>query len=239
MHDQASTPQTMTRDEVRAFDAWAIRQLGLAGVVLMENAGRTCAELILQRFSGAAGAKVCLFCGAGNNGGDGFVIARHLANAGLSPAVVLCGNPDKIEGDAKTNLEVLRRMGQPIEVLDPAARSAEARVEDVARGASLVVDALFGTGLRGEVAPAYVRLIEAINALGREIVAVDIPSGLDCDTGRPLGAAIRAARTVTFVALKQGFVSPEAKPYVGEIRVASIGIVPAFAGRKFQPMANS
>ncbi len=185
MHDQASIPLTMTRDEVRAFDAWAIRQLGLAGVVLMENAGRTCAELILRRLSGAAGAKVCLFCGAGNNGGDGFVIARHLASAGLSPTVVLCGNPDKIEGDAKTNLEVLRRMGQPIEVLDPAAPSAGARVEDVARGASLVVDALFGTGLRGEVAPAYVRLIEAINGLGREIVAVDIPSGLDCDTGRP------------------------------------------------------
>jgi NAD(P)H-hydrate epimerase len=232
MHDRASIPQTLTRDEVRAFDAWAIRELGLAGAVLMENAGRTCAELVLRRLAGSPGAKVCLFCGAGNNGGDGFVIARHLANGGLSPRVVLCGNPDKIEGDAKTNLEVLRRMGQAIEVLNPAEPSVEARVRDLARGSSLVVDALFGTGLRGEVSAACVRLIEAVNALGLETVAVDIPSGLDCDTGRPLGAAIRASHTVTFVAMKQGFMSAEAKPYIGEVTVASIGITPVFAGRK-------
>jgi NAD(P)H-hydrate epimerase len=200
-------------------------------MVLMENAGRTCAELILQRASGAHGPRVCVFCGTGNNGGDGFVIARHLLNHAVRTTIVLCGDPDKVKGDAKANLDVLRRMGQPVETLDPAEAQAGARAMEMARGADWVVDALFGTGLRGEVAPAYARLIEAINAAGVRVLAVDIPSGLDCDTGRPLGAAIRAAATVTFVALKKGFTQPEAGPYVGKVVVASIGISPRAVSR--------
>jgi NAD(P)H-hydrate epimerase len=226
MRDETQTPATLTRDEARAFDAWAIERLGLPGMVLMENAGRTCADLIRGRLAGIPGAKVCLFCGTGNNGGDGFVIARHLLNGGLVPTVVVCGDPDKIKGDARANLDVLRRMGQPIEVLDPDGPQVEARVRALAQGCAWIVDALFGTGLRGEVALSYARLIAAVNQLGQEILAVDIPSGLDCDSGRPLGAAIRAAHTVTFVAMKKGFLSPEARPYLGEVTVASIGIAP-------------
>jgi NAD(P)H-hydrate epimerase len=110
--------------------------------------------------------------------------------------------------------------------LDPDGPHVEARVRALAQGSAWIVDALFGTGLRGELALPYARLIAAVNQLGQEILAVDIPSGLDCDSGRPLGAAIRAAHTVTFVAMKKGFLSPEARPYLGEVTVASIGITP-------------
>jgi NAD(P)H-hydrate epimerase len=219
--------RVMSRDEVRRVDAWAIQEIGVPGVVLMENAGRRCAELAIRILAGAADPKVCVFCGGGNNGGDGYVIARHLLNAGVPTRVVLCGDPAKVQGDARINLDVLERLGHRVECVDPGCEGAVASIRGFGGDASLIVDALFGTGLRGQLRPEYRAVVEAINALGRPILAVDIPSGLDCDTGRPLGAAIRAAYTVTFVAVKKGFLaSPEAESYVGELHVASIGVEP-------------
>jgi NAD(P)H-hydrate epimerase len=215
----------MTGDEVRAFDAWAITTIGVPGVVLMENAGRSCAELIKDKLKDLAHPKVCIFCGAGNNGGDGYVIARHLINSGFDVTAVLCGEPEKIRGDAKTNLDILQRMGRSIEKLNPAEADLADRVHNLAAGADLLVDGLFGTGLRGELSDGYCRLIESINACKRPILAVDIPSGLDCDSGQPLGAAIEATWTVTFVAVKKGFTGENAVRYTGEVFVASIGIV--------------
>jgi hydroxyethylthiazole kinase-like uncharacterized protein yjeF len=214
----------MTRDEVRAFDAWAINTIGIPGVVLMENAGRSCAELIKEKLKDVAGKKVCIFCGTGNNGGDGYVIARHLINRGFKVTVVVCGDRNKIKGDAKINLDILEQMGESIEFLNPSDQDINDRVGRFLTGAGIIVDSLFGTGLRGQVSDEYRRLIESINACNCPILAVDIPSGLDCDTGELLGAAIRAAWTVTFVAVKKGFVSESASQYTGEIFVASIGI---------------
>jgi hydroxyethylthiazole kinase-like uncharacterized protein yjeF len=214
----------MTRDEVRAFDAWAINTLRIPGVVLMENAGRSCAELVEDKLKDVAGPKVCIFCGTGNNGGDGYVIARHLINRGIRVTVVVCGDRSKIKGDAKINLNILERMGQSIELLNPADNYISKQVEFFCAGADIIVDGLFGTGLRGQLSDQYRRLIESINACNNPVLAVDIPSGLDCDTGELLGAAIRAAWTVTFVAVKKGFVSANAARYTGEIFVASIGI---------------
>lgn len=214
----------MSRDEVRAFDAWAINTLGIPGVVLMENAGRSCAGLIKDKLDDIAGAKVCIFCGTGNNGGDGYVIARHLINSGIQVAVVVCGDRDKIKGDAKINLDILERMGRPVELLDPTDRDIAGKVERLCTGAGVIVDGVFGTGLRGQLSAEYIRLIESINACNGPILAVDIPSGLDCDTGEPLGDAIRAAWTVTFVAVKKGFISAHVSQYTGELFVASIGI---------------
>jgi hydroxyethylthiazole kinase-like uncharacterized protein yjeF len=214
----------MTRDEVRAFDAWAINTLGIPGVVLMENAGRSCAELIGDKLKDIAGPKVCIFCGTGNNGGDGYVIARHLINRGIQVAVVVCGDRNRIKGDAKINLDILERMGRPVELLNPAGRDIADQVKLFSAGAGILVDSLFGTGLRGQLSDDYIRLIEIINACNSPVLAVDIPSGLDCDAGEPLGVAIRAAWTVTFVAVKKGFVSANAAQYTGEIFVASIGI---------------
>jgi len=215
----------MSRDEVRAFDQWAINTLGIPGVVLMENAGRSCAGLIKSKLSNVKHPKVTIFCGTGNNGGDGFVIARHLLNSGFKITVVISGDRSKIKGDAKTNLDILAQMGQPIEQLNLCA-DIRNQVKAFAAGADMLVDSLFGTGLTGELNSEYKNLIKSINALNRPILAIDTPSGLDCDTGKPLGAAIKATYTVTFVALKNGFTVPEAAEYTGEIFVASIGVEP-------------
>ena len=212
---------------MRAVDAWAINELGIPGVVLMENAGRSCAELIKEKLRGTARPKVCIFCGTGNNGGDGYVIARHLLNSGFEVVVVVCGERVKIRGDALVNLDVLSRLGHRIEQLEPAGHDAAQQVQRLAMDAEMIVDGLFGTGLVGELRAEYRELIEAINGQGKPILAVDIPSGLDCDTGKPLGAAIRATYTVTFVAVKKGFTCAGAQHYTGEIYVASIGVDPA------------
>jgi NAD(P)H-hydrate epimerase len=216
----------MSRQEVRRFDSQAINELGIPGVVLMENAGRSCAELIKEKLSGIDRPKVCIFCGTGNNGGDGYVIARHLLNSRFKVTVVICGDREKIKGDARINLDILERIGQPVEMLNPLEPDIDTRVGSLVHDADVVVDSLFGTGLSGQLSTEYCRLIKAINALSRLILAVDIPSGLDCDSGEPLGAAIRATWTITFVAVKQGFLHPNAAAYTGEIFVASIGVEP-------------
>jgi hydroxyethylthiazole kinase-like uncharacterized protein yjeF len=219
--------RVMSRDEVRAVDSWAIDKIGVPGVVLMENAGRSCAELVKERLASLDAAQVCLFCGTGNNGGDGYVIARHLLNAGFGVKVVLCGQREKVRGDARINLAILERLGHRIEPLDMAAGDLASQVRSLAGDADMIVDALFGTGLQGELREPYRSLIDSINSLGRPILAVDIPSGLDCDTGEPLGTAIKAAYTVTFVAVKKGFVAcPDADKYLGELYIASIGVEP-------------
>ncbi len=213
----------MTRAQVRDFDSWAINAAGVPGAVLMENAGRSCAELIKHRLKDIAQPKVCIFCGTGNNGGDGYVIARHLFNDGFNVGVVICGNEEKIKGDAKTNLEIIKQMGVKIELLQLKTGIAEI-IKHHADRCHMLVDALFGTGLTGQLKPEYIELIRTINACSMPILAVDIPSGMDCDTGQPLPEAIRAEVTVTFVAVKKGFV-PE-NDYTGEVLVASIGIEP-------------
>ena len=217
----------MTREQVRAIDAWAINELGIPGVVLMENAGRSCAQLIKDTLADAAEPKVCIFCGTGNNGGDGYVIARHLVNVGCGVTVVVCGDRSRIGGDAKINLDILDRMGLSIDQLNPADNHAVVRAEEFTAGADMIVDSLFGTGLSGQIRDDYRQLIKSINASNCPILAVDIPSGLDCDAGRPLGIAIEASWTITFVAVKKGFTCAQAAQYTGEIFVASIGIAAA------------
>jgi NAD(P)H-hydrate epimerase len=217
----------MSRQEVRRVDAWAIQEIGVPGVVLMENAGRSCAELAREKLADMEKPRVCIFCGTGNNGGDGYVIARHLLNAGHHVRIALCGDRERVRGDARINLNILERLGHRVEQLDPAEVDVAARVRALGGEADLIVDALFGTGLHGELKKEYQTLVEAINDLGRPVLAVDIPSGLDCDTGAPLGAAVRATCTVTFVAVKKGFAaSAEASRYMGELYVASIGVEP-------------
>lgn len=218
----------MTRQQVRAFDAWAIDTLGIPGAVLMENAGRSCAELIKEKLGAISKPRVCIFCGTGNNGGDGFVIARHLLNNGFSVAAMIVGDRNKIKGDAKINLDILERLGQPIEQLDLKSKHLSRQVKDFTCGADMLVDALFGTGLSGLLSDDYQQLIETINTRHLPVLAVDIPSGLDCDTGEPLGAAIKATYTVTLVAVKKGLtLSSGVARYTGQIYVASIGVEPA------------
>ena len=215
----------MSRQEVRAFDRWAINELGVPGVVLMENAGRSCAELIKDKLQAVNKPRVCIFCGTGNNGGDGYVIARHLLNSGFEVAVMIVGEVEKIKGDAKVNLDILRRLDLHIERLNVTDAGIAARIRTFAAGADMVVDGIFGTGLTGQLSDEYKRLIEGINALNVPVLAVDIPSGLDCDSGVSLGAAVKASCTVTFAAVKAGFLHTEtAGAYTGEIFVADLGV---------------
>jgi NAD(P)H-hydrate epimerase len=217
----------MSRDEVRAFDAWAINELGIPSIVLMENAGRSCAQFIIETLSKVKKPKVCIFCGTGNNGGDGFVIARHLFNAGFAVTVVVCGNIAKIRGDARINLDILTGLGLKIERLDmEGTEIIDDRVTKLTNEANMIIDAIFGTGLMGALQDEYKQLIESINELGCPILSVDIPSGMDCDTGLPFGASIKANCTVTFVAVKKGFVFENVRAYTGDIFIASIGVEP-------------
>lgn len=192
----------------------------------MENAGRSCAELIKEKLAGTANPKVCIFCGTGNNGGDGYVIARHLLNSGFKVVVVICGDRAKIKGDAKINLDIVEKLGQAIEHLDLGEPGIGEQVKAFAYDAEMVVDGLFGTGLSGQLRSEHIELIESIDALKCPVLAVDIPSGLDCDSGQPLGAAVRATYTVTFVAAKKGFAATGARDYTGEVFVAPIGVEP-------------
>jgi len=209
----------LSRDQVRAIDRRAIDEFGVPGVVLMENAGRGAAEVLLAL--GARGP-VVVCCGKGNNGGDGFVIARHLDNRGVPVRVLLFARPEELSGDAALNCGILRRSGVPIDVRGGQPVDAESLRRDLA-GADWVVDALFGTGLAGAVRPPFDQVIAGINAGAAKVLAVDIPSGLDCDTGEPLGATVRAQHTVTFVGPKKGFANPAAREWVGTVHVVDIG----------------
>ena len=217
----------LTRDQVRAIDRRAIDEFGVPGAVLMENAGRGAADVLLSL--GARGP-VVVCCGKGNNGGDGFVIARHLDNRGVPGRVLLFARPEGLTGDAALNHGILRKSGVPIDVRAGPAVDAEALRQELA-AAEWVVDALFGTGLAGAVRPPFDQVIAAINASGAKVLAVDIPSGLDCDTGQPLGPTVRAEHTATMAALKKGFADPAAKEWVGEVHVIDIGVPRVLLGK--------
>ncbi len=216
---QPARLRPLTREEVRDIDRRAIETLGLPGIVLMENAGRGAAELLIEL---GIGGPVTVVTGKGNNGGDGFVIARHLANYGYEVRVLLFADPHDLTGDAATNYHVLRAARMAIR--NCAADSDPSQWRNDLVSASWIVDALLGTGTRGAVREPFVTVIEELNATGVPILAVDLPSGLDCDTGEPLGPCIRAAHTATLVAPKQGFEAPGAAAFTGKVQVIDIGV---------------
>ncbi len=170
--------------------------------------------------------KIIVFAGPGNNGGDGYVIARHLVNAGIGVNIIICGDKRKIKGDAKINLDILAALNQAVEQVDPDSSDIVKIIEKYGSKADMIVDCLFGTGLTGIVKDGYKLIIDAINSLTCPVLAVDIPSGLDCDTGEMLGAAVQADYTVTFIAMKKGFTNERTSIYTGEIYIASIGVNP-------------
>ncbi|MGB2985301.1 MAG: NAD(P)H-hydrate epimerase [Phycisphaerae bacterium] len=211
----------LTRKQIRRVDQLAIERYRIAGVVLMENAGRNAAAIIRDTYGSTTGeAFIC--CGPGNNGGDGCVIARHLHNAGWSVRLMLAGDPSRMTHDAEANYAIVEAMGLE-RIVAPDWDTERATIESI-RDDEVVVDALFGTGFSGEVRSPTAELIDAINAASkRAVVAIDVPSGLDCDTGVPSNATIRADLTITFVAAKTGLVAETAAPYVGRLEVADIG----------------
>jgi NAD(P)H-hydrate epimerase len=212
---------TLTTEQVRRLDRIAIEEYGIPGAVLMENAGRGAADIALQMLGRKRG-RVLVLCGRGNNGGDGFVIARHLHNRGIAVALWLAARADEVkpESDAGINLRIVQKMKLPLIEGSDAARAkpiAGSRYD-------LLVDALLGTGLSGEVREPMRTLIQQMNASGIPVLAVDTPSGLDTETGRVLGVAVRARRTATFAAAKRGFFLGEGPAHVGKLHVVDIGV---------------
>lgn len=211
--------RSLTRAEVRDIDRRAIEGIGIPGIVLMENAGRGAAELLVSL--GVEG-RVAICAGKGNNGGDGFVIARHLENRGYAVQVLLFADPQGLRGDAATNYGILRAGGTPMLVVDADADSGNWARQ--LRDCAWIADALLGTGTQGAIRDPMLSHIQRINDAGRPVLAIDLPSGLDCDTGHPLGACVRASHTATFVARKRGFDTPSVEQWTGEVHVIDIGV---------------
>ena len=214
----------VTRDEMRAIDRRAIEEFGIPAIVLMENAGRGAADEARRLYGGLElGGPVLVFCGAGNNGGDGFVIARHLANAGLDVRSFCCSDRSRIDRgrEAGINLTACERMGLPI--ADAHTPELVGDVSPHLGSGALIVDAVFGVGLSSPVREPQATLLRVLGESGLPVLAVDVPSGLDADTGEALGVALRATVTATMACPKVGFRGPGAA-FVGRVVVVDIGM---------------
>lgn len=212
-------PRPLSRDEVRDIDRRAIADYGMSGLVLMENAGRGCADVLCRL--GCRGP-VAICCGKGNNGGDGFVIARHLDLRGIAVQVLLLADPAELRGEAAANYAILAKSDVPIEVFQ-APLDAQ-RFQQHLAGSEWIADALLGTGVTGEPRPPVAQAIEIMNASAAHKLAIDLPSGLDCDSGQAASATFRAEQTCTFVAAKLGFSQRAAQPYLGQVHILDIGV---------------
>ncbi len=214
-------PLSITRAQAQEIDRRAVEDYGVPSIVLMENAGRQVADHV-QRFVNQqhASGQVVICCGTGNNGGDGLVIARHLDLRGLAVQVVLCGDAAKLKGDAKTNFDIVRQSAIPLLLLmDGEINSLQSKLA----GTAVIVDALLGTGMRGDPRSPMNTIIHRINRSGLPVLSVDLPSGLDCDSGQPGDPTIQATGTYTFVAYKQGFSQVACQGMLGQVEVLDIG----------------
>ena len=213
----------LTCQQIRELDVLAIEHVGIPGLVLMENAGRGVAAFVAGRLFDPGRSHVLLLCGPGNNGGDGFVAARHLHNAGIDVTVALAVPRDRLRGDAAANLAVIERMG--LRLLDATDEDGMTAVAAAAERADVIVDALLGTGATGTPRGTIAALIELSNVAGRaRRVAVDVPSGLDADSGAVGVPCFRADATVTLLAPKVGFARAAAREVLGRVVVVDIGL---------------
>lgn len=219
---------TLTRQQSREVDRIAVERYGLSGLVLMENAGRGVVEVLLTldpTLVGNADRVVTVLCGKGNNAGDGFVIARHLEIRNVRSQVILLAAAEQLQGDARSNFEILQHTNVPI--LEQAETIASLDRAVPGGTQSWIIDALLGTGAQGEPREPFAAAIQWMNSQPSRRLAVDVPSGLDCDTGAPAASTVRADHTCTFVAAKRGFATPSASEFLGQLHVVSIGTPPA------------
>ncbi len=212
----------LTASEMRELDRQAIEEYKLPGIVLMENAGLVTADQIDERFAELWPGPVLIVAGKGNNGGDGYVIARHLMNRGWDVSVLVLAAHETISGDARINLDVLTRSFAELYFAEDG--DALFSVLDVIDAPALIIDALLGTGLLSEVKGLYAEVINWINGAEVPVVAVDLPSGIDASNGQLRGPAVYADLTVTFAEAKVGQVLRPASDYVGDLIVVDIGI---------------
>ncbi len=216
--------RALSREAVRELDRRAIEEVGVPSLLLMENAGRAVADEVAKHLAGEG--CLCL-CGPGNNGGDGLVIARTLWNRGCEVRAVFLGDEERLERcsvDVQTNARLWRALGKELELVAPDDGVGHLREALGGWRPDVIVDALFGTGLSRSLLAPWADIVNAVNQSEVSVVAVDLPSGLDADTGLVLGAAVRAKATVSFVAPKLGFTLGAGPEYCGTIHVAEIGI---------------
>lgn len=212
----------LSRRQSRRIDEISIAE-GTSGITLMENAGRACVSLLMEHEV----KSVLVCCGTGNNGGDGFVIARRLAILGIPTKTIVCGDPQRIKGDALTNYQIALGLDLNIIHQDEAwpDQELEYRMKQIDnQPVNWVVDCLLGTGASGNPRPPMDRLIRIANKMEVKRMAVDVPSGLDCDKGELGDPTFNADLTCTFVARKMGFKSEQAKTCLGRVKVVTIGV---------------
>lgn len=214
-----STPEIITSQGAKELDVKAKEKFGISTLVLMENAGKCVVEEAIRILQGRR--NVAIFCGRGNNGGDGFVAARHLLTYRIKPDIFLAGNISDVENEARTNLNIILKLKQKIIEVD---EEDICLLKNMISKYCLIIDALLGVGLSGQVRGIFRDLIGIINTSKAYILSVDIPSGLDATTGKVLGCCIKADKTVTFVAKKRGMVLGEGPKYCGRIVVKDLGI---------------
>jgi NAD(P)H-hydrate epimerase len=208
--------------QMRDADRHTIEEIGIPSLVLMENAGRQVVAAIEAAYESRLDGRVAVLCGRGNNGGDGFVVARTLIQRGIDTAVFVIGSVAEIKGDARTNLDILGRLGLTVVEINDE-QTWELHFSEIAR-CSLIVDAIFGTGLRSAVSGMLETVIADVNAAEIPIVSVDLPSGMSADTAHLVGDCIDASLTVTLAAPKLPLVLPPGEAYAGDVVIADIGI---------------
>ncbi len=217
----------VTADEMKEMDRRTIESFGLPGRVLMENAGLGATRFFLKRFEDIENKKIGVVAGRGNNGGDGFVMARYLAQKGMRVTVYLLSEKQKVKGDAAANLSLLLPLKVPV-VEMPDSESFSAHITEM-RHEAIWIDAILGTGLQSDVKGFFKEIIDFLNQSNRPVFAVDIPSGLNSDTGRPCGTCIRADATATFAFAKTGHFLLPGADYTGSLNIVDIGIPPYIA----------
>ncbi|MCW8132141.1 MAG: NAD(P)H-hydrate epimerase [Planctomycetota bacterium] len=235
-----ASAEAFSREDARMIDSLAQQAFGMPGGALMENAGFWAAReayFQAQAVEQEKGrAEIVVLCGRGNNGGDGFVVARHLLSWGCPCDVFLLGLKEKMTDDAGLNLKLLEEAGTKVTPLFDESQWPQ--VEEKLNGAGLIVDALLGTGMHGSVRDAAAAAIERVNAAqakGAFVLAIDCPSGIDCNSGEPLGACVRADLTVTFAGNKQGFLRGQGPGLCGQIVIADIGLPREIYRRRSAP----
>ncbi len=211
----------VTAEQMRNIDRRAVREWGIPGTVLMENAAAAIMAEMERFFDGLEGLKAGIICGKGNNGGDGLALARRLRIRGVPVRVALLAPFASVSGEAKVNLSILRKTD--VEITANASLNA---VADILSWSDIIVDAVLGVGLSSPLTGKYAQIVQLINGADSPVVAVDIPTGINADTGAVMGTAVKAELTVTMALIKRGLVLHPGASYAGEVRIADIGIPP-------------
>jgi len=213
--------KVVTSQQMKEIDRKAIEESNLSGLTLMENAGLRIFQNLKNIYPNLRLKKIIAFTGSGNNGGDGFVVARHLYNYGVKVKVFLLSHSSKIKGEAEENLNIINKMG--VELFEAETTKLE-EIQRAIQNSDLIIDAILGTGLQGKVTGLKAKIIDLINIANKEVVAIDVPSGLDADTGRIEGPCIRAIHTITLALPKIGLLIFPGASYAGKVTVEDIGI---------------